>query len=278
MDKMGKTFDKIQVHVIGSFENSDKVSGWMKANGGKYHRSFNSQVTHLIVSEEVYLRNGEEIEKAKRSDKVKIVSFDWLEDSLLSRSKRPKPEQPFLWSTLLRENAKVKRTTKDPFVNRVTKTTTRRKSKDTIMPKALIFTDTAGETWDAELVRHNVAARPRGKFRVGIFQSFSNPPCYSTYAKYSQLGTSYVIELASPKKDMSLAINAFKKFFLAQTGKEWENRSNGQIPAPRLDDDGNPAPEGWYSYEDTTSLFTNWIKAYQPLAHSTEGSNKEEQA
>lgn len=62
MDKMGKTFEKIQVHVIGSFEDSDKVSGWMKANGGKYHRSFNSQVTHLIVSEEVYLKNGEESE------------------------------------------------------------------------------------------------------------------------------------------------------------------------------------------------------------------------
>ena len=62
MGKMGKTFEKIQVHVIGSFEDSNKVSGWMKANGGKYHRSFNSQVTHLIVSEEVYLQNGEESE------------------------------------------------------------------------------------------------------------------------------------------------------------------------------------------------------------------------
>lgn len=84
-------------------------------------------------------------------------------------------------------------------------------------------------------------------------------------------------ELASPKKDKSLAINAFKEFFLAQTGKEWENRSDGQIPAPRVDKDGNPASEGWYSYEDTSSLFTNWIKAYQPPTHPTEGSDKEEQ-
>lgn len=44
------------------------------------------------------------VEKAKKSGKIKIVSFDWLEDSLLSHSKRPKPEKAFLWSTLLRES------------------------------------------------------------------------------------------------------------------------------------------------------------------------------
>ncbi|KAJ5126978.1 hypothetical protein N7448_007757 [Penicillium atrosanguineum] len=273
---MGKPFEKIQVRVIGSFEDSDKVSGWMKANGGKYHRSFNSQVTHLIVSEEVYLKNGEEVDKAKRSGKVKIVSFDWLEDSLLSRSKRPKPEQPFLWSTLLRKDAKGKKTTKDPFTNRVTKNTTRRKGKGATMPKPLIFTDAAGETWDAEIVRQNVAPRPRSKFRIGVFQSLSKPPCYSTYAKYSQLGTSYVDELALPRKDKDVAICAFKKFFLAQTGKEWGNRSDGQIPAPKADKDGNPALEGWYTYEDTSSPFSNWIKAYQPPTPPTEGSDKEE--
>lgn len=60
MDKMGKTFDKIHIRVIGSFEDADKIPGWMKANGGKYHRSFNSQVTHLVASEEAYLQNGED--------------------------------------------------------------------------------------------------------------------------------------------------------------------------------------------------------------------------
>jgi len=57
---MGKTFEKVHVRVLGSFKDADKIPGWVKANGGKYHRSFNSQVTHLIVTDEVYLQNGEE--------------------------------------------------------------------------------------------------------------------------------------------------------------------------------------------------------------------------
>lgn len=57
---MGKTFEKVHVRVLGSFDNAAKIPGWLKANGGKYHRSFNSQITHLIVTEEVYLQNGAE--------------------------------------------------------------------------------------------------------------------------------------------------------------------------------------------------------------------------
>lgn len=45
------------------------------------------------------------MQKAKSLGTVKIVSYDWLEDSLVSRSRRPKPEGPYLWKSLLREQA-----------------------------------------------------------------------------------------------------------------------------------------------------------------------------
>jgi hypothetical protein len=111
-----------------------------------------------------------------------------------------------------------------------------------------------------------------------VFESFSKPPCYSTYAKYSQIGSSRVDQLASSTKNKALAIDAFKEFFLAQTGKEWENRSDGQIPAPKLDKDGNPATEGWYTYEDKSSPFSKWMKAYQPPTPPAEESDNKEQA
>jgi hypothetical protein len=57
---MGKTFEHVHVRVLGSFEGAEKIPGWIKANGGKFHRSFNSQVTHLVVTEEVYAENGKE--------------------------------------------------------------------------------------------------------------------------------------------------------------------------------------------------------------------------
>lgn len=56
--------------------------------------------------------------KAKRL-KIKIVSYDWLEDSLMSKSRAPKREGPYLLDTILKNEkkkanteAKAKKTSK----------------------------------------------------------------------------------------------------------------------------------------------------------------------
>lgn len=43
-------------------------------------------------------------------ENVKIVSYDWLEDSLQSKSRRPKGEKDYLWTNILKNEAKKKQT------------------------------------------------------------------------------------------------------------------------------------------------------------------------
>lgn len=78
--------------------------------------------------------------------------------------------------------------------------------------------------------------------------------------------------LSPPKQEKDIAINAFKDFFLEYTGKNWEDRANGMIPAPKTDKDGNfvPVHEGWYAIENTGNLFTDWMKAYEAPEDVTE--------
>lgn len=47
--------------------------------------------------------------EAKKLKTVKIVTYDWLEDSLLSKTRRPKREKPYLLETILKgEQRKAK--------------------------------------------------------------------------------------------------------------------------------------------------------------------------
>ncbi|RMJ26379.1 brct domain protein [Aspergillus sp. HF37] len=104
---MGKTFQKIHGCSVGSFEgNGDKIHQWIRANGGSYSKDVSSEVTHLIVTKEAYKKNVGAVREAKRLRTVKIVTYDWLEDSLLSKSRRPKREKPYLLDTVLKGERK----------------------------------------------------------------------------------------------------------------------------------------------------------------------------
>jgi hypothetical protein len=52
------------------------------------------------------------VEKA-RELKIKIVTYDWLEDSLMSKPYRPKREGPYLWDRILRERDDTYKVTKN---------------------------------------------------------------------------------------------------------------------------------------------------------------------
>ena len=46
------------------------------------------------------------MQNATKLSTVKIVSYDWLEDSLLSNTRRPKPEGPYLLKNLMKPEKK----------------------------------------------------------------------------------------------------------------------------------------------------------------------------
>lgn len=48
------------------------------------------------------------VKEAKRLKTIKIVTYDWLEDSLLSKTRRPKNEKPYLLEALFQSEKKKK--------------------------------------------------------------------------------------------------------------------------------------------------------------------------
>jgi hypothetical protein len=98
-----------RVSLCQTFEwgkENDLIKGWVENNGGVYSKSINEDVTHLICTEKTFKKNIEIVKKAKRVRGLKIVSIDWLKDTLWSKSQGLKPEGPYLWDKTIQKNRK----------------------------------------------------------------------------------------------------------------------------------------------------------------------------
>ena len=117
----------------------DKIKQWIELNGGRYTVNVDRQTTHLVCSKERYKKpnplgrvlhlqhhlgpvyscvikislmhnsydaNIWKVKRAKAAAHVKIVTYDWLEDSLLA--KRRKADKNYLLSRITKTTAKKK--------------------------------------------------------------------------------------------------------------------------------------------------------------------------
>ena len=118
----GRSLKGCYITPVGSFKDwtAPKISQWINHSGGISNTSISHNTTHLVVRTEAWkayvaaTENGKEPVgqaaivqqgmKLKEDGKdIKIVSFDWLEDSL--RNKTKKPETTFLWEKLEKADA-----------------------------------------------------------------------------------------------------------------------------------------------------------------------------
>ncbi|KAJ5158223.1 uncharacterized protein N7500_007874 [Penicillium coprophilum] len=278
---MGKPFQRIHASIAGKFEDGvgEKIPQWIRANGGQFSRDVNSRVTHLIATKEAFKNNAVSVATAKKINTVKIVSYDWLEDSLLSATRRPKPEGPYLLKNLMKPEKKEaqkkraipqsskglkeikakapKRRIADPFIG------PKGKSK----PVRQVYQDRK-----TNIIYSTTLFRPskppvtsREKYQLTVFESTADPRTYSTYAKFSRVGTSNVELLAGPRCKLELAVDKFKQFFQEQTGKGWDERANGKMPPPKSDQDGKilPVHEGWFYLEEKTTIIGAFLREHQ---------------
>ncbi|KAI3230120.1 hypothetical protein DTO012A9_8456 [Penicillium roqueforti] len=288
---MGKTFQRIHASIVGKFQDGigEKIPQWIRANGGQFSRDVNPRVTHLIATKEAFKSHAVPVETAQNIGTVKIVSYDWLEDSLLSDTRRPKPEGPYLLKNLMKpenkepQKNKVTPKSKSPKVVREIKTKIpkRRIADPFIDPKGKrkpvrqVYRDRkTSVVYSITLFR---PSRPpvtsREKYQLTLFESTAEPHTYSTYAKFSRVGISNVELLAGPRGKLEIAVDKFKQFFKEQTGKEWDERANGKMPPPKIDMDGSTLPvhEGWFYLEEKTTILGAFLK--EPQSTACQGSS-----
>lgn len=115
------------IAVTGDFGEqrpTEKIRQWIHCHGGTFAWEVSSKVTHLICSKEHYkkmvtmgvflelyaLRKlmSSIVKHAITLKTIKIVSFDWLEDSLLSKPLRVRPEGKYLMIAIMRTTAEIK--------------------------------------------------------------------------------------------------------------------------------------------------------------------------
>lgn len=127
---IGKSFRRINLAHTDDFgQKNDKIRLWVLNNGGTFSKELNDAVTHLVCSKKAWKEYPDignvlcpppvDLQslifcaqsrigimyklaltpslpvRAARRQRIKIVSLDWLEDSLLSPSRRPKPEKEY---------------------------------------------------------------------------------------------------------------------------------------------------------------------------------------
>ncbi|KAE8339639.1 hypothetical protein BDV24DRAFT_165171 [Aspergillus arachidicola] len=227
------------------------------------------------------MNNIPAVKEARRFGTVKIVSYEWLENSLLSRNRTPKREKAYLIENILKEERraakeKARKTPKqqDKSTNKpggkfTGKTNTkgpsganRGKRAGSTTSGRYVYTDTtACLTYKATLVRQTITKRNE-KFQLTIYESSEEPVTYETECRYSRVGKSNSQILAPAGSSLDTALIAFERFFEEYTGKSWALRGNGILPQPKRDSEGNLLPpyEGWYIYESTTNMFLDFIQ------------------
>ncbi|KAL2869272.1 BRCT domain protein [Aspergillus lucknowensis] len=115
---MGKSFQRICASAVGNFEsNTSKIPQWVTANGGTYSKDITPETTHLITTKEAFERKMQAVIEARKLKTVRIVSYDWLADSLLSKSRKPLPAKAYLWENILKCEKKRNQGKKDQAKN-----------------------------------------------------------------------------------------------------------------------------------------------------------------
>lgn len=91
---------------FGEPRNYDNLKRWVETNGGKWTTRVTKETTHLIASKDHWKQQVMPVREARKARTVKILKYDWLEDSLQGKSK--KRETPYLWSNVEKKNVKLK--------------------------------------------------------------------------------------------------------------------------------------------------------------------------
>ncbi|RAO66112.1 uncharacterized protein BHQ10_002124 [Talaromyces amestolkiae] len=263
---MGNGFKKVKASFVGSHKNSDKIPQWLRAHGGEYSREIDESVTHLIATESAMENNGA-VERARQL-KIKIVNYDWLEDSLMSKPYRPKREGPYLWDRILRERDDSYRVTKDgkkgrrgvdieKILGEFQKEAQAVISDMEKLGYHLYVDRSTGSSYSATLVRHTLIKNRSRKetFVARVYETNKEPHTYTTFVKYTRVGVASKDMLAPKGSSLEQALFAFKKFFRVKTGVEWKDRYDDSklLVSPKASTNGEsllqPSEGAWFRYE-----------------------------
>ncbi|KAI9812887.1 MAG: hypothetical protein M1827_004405 [Pycnora praestabilis] len=213
---------------FGEVRSHENLRRWIQSNGGTFSQDIDENVTHLICNKEAWKKKLALVKKARKVKGLKIVSYDWLEDSLLKKS--PRKEAAYFMKSLSAEKHK-----KDLLVKRAVKEGVQafgkgcKEFKKDMLSEICednyhLYRDETGFDYDIVLARFDILTNKNQRYYLKLYETHSHPHLYACYIKYTRPGKTGTDMLAPLASLFSTAWNAFTKFFKAKTGKAWEMR------------------------------------------------------
>ncbi|QDS75876.1 hypothetical protein FKW77_001910 [Venturia effusa] len=151
---------------FGRQRSADAIKRWVENNGGRYATKINDEVTHLVCSSECWKSQSTMVQAAKRyPKKIKIVTYDWLEDSLMGQTR--KREGDYLIKKHVRADRKRKSAGKSAERSALKKEGTSKK-KPTFADSSLALL----KKHEEELKAKKYAAKPT----VEDYSNYYKPP------------------------------------------------------------------------------------------------------
>ncbi|MCJ1386901.1 hypothetical protein MMC17_010029 [Xylographa soralifera] len=170
---MPNGFKKCIIALTGEFDKpSEKVKKWIEIQGGQCTTKIGSNVTHLVCSEDHFKKSVSMVQQARKLKRCKIVSWDWLEDSLLA--KRPLRTGDFLLKGQVKAKAKVKATRKEIRDDNVMKGVGLfEKGCDEFKTKMYtdgyhIYRDSTGFSYDITLARSDLTTNTNARYFLKV--------------------------------------------------------------------------------------------------------------
>lgn len=188
------------------------------------------------------------VKEARERKNVKLVSFDWFEDSLQAHSK--KREKPYDIQELTRAKRREKKEKKrirdlgiDKQLTRHANIVSDAKARYNVYGYSIYF-DPTGFMYDITLLCGDALKGRTEKVVLRIYSSDEPPYYYAVFATYfSPDGYEARSVLAPPGSTFEVAFGAFKEQFKVRTKLDWAQRV--QAGQPMLLKDGSIDPEAF---------------------------------
>ncbi|KAI4124023.1 MAG: hypothetical protein LQ338_005012 [Usnochroma carphineum] len=260
---------------FGPCRSHDTLKRWVERNGGQWVTKMSEQVTHLICTKEdyrskapmgdwnppkrvltvIYILTSLSVKQALRLKLFTIVTYDWLEDSLMRRF-RLAPRGDYLVARAIKDAKKVKKAKKQTKKETIKKggtdfhdpklspqsmptccTVDSFKKECQDIQKQLfsdryhVYRDSTFFAYDITLVRVNLLQNKSERYVLRLCTTHDVPHYFATLLTYharnsdsDSNATPAKAVLAPIGSDWTTAFEAFTKAFKGKTGVEWEER------------------------------------------------------
>ncbi|KAI8634966.1 hypothetical protein F5Y19DRAFT_132158 [Xylariaceae sp. FL1651] len=197
----------------------DKVKGWVSVWGGTFSSTVDASVTHLLCTQDNFKQKTAPVKAALQNRDTKIVTRDWLEDSI-NKKKCLKTKEYQLDKQVRHENSEKRK-----FQKNVKESELAEYYVDSRFYN--IYRDSTYFEYELVLTRNDEKSGNIGqKYIVALWESVAKPHLYHCTAKYfnKPRGKPVYWRPFEAPVVFEKGFGAFKKFFQQKTGISWDER------------------------------------------------------